>query len=299
MKIVAARAPKKKKLDKSFTPGEIKEIQAMRSQNELSEYDRLKREENRLRRDKYKRIKQLVREMEAGNKSRVIVFPQLTNGAGWYKVVEFSALYYVYRLSDRMGRSAQIFPDKDKFLKCIHTATFQNIEKFITQFEELEHPKLTITTDGIYIFELPHPLTDEEVGRLRRTEEEWRATMHNQIRPKLMSPATYQQILTLVRQTYPKLNKENMRNYYLVGEDMMKCIVRILAIYFDATCGLIDKVEAGKTLLRETDKFRAGLAVLGEIRSWSSLNIVSTASNLNELRRLIIKDFSLEGRGIK
>ncbi len=242
-------------------------------------------------RDEYRRIKRWVKEKEASNNSRIIIFPVLTGRGEWYKTVEFSALYYVYRLAERMGRNAKIYKDKDNFLKCMYTASLQNVEKLVQDFITFEKPKEKVvkTKEGVYILTLNKPLTDDEVGALRRTEETRRDLMHNSLKPKEMEPEAYQALLMVVRQVMPKIRKLAANNYMMLGEDMMRDIRQIMAVYFDMTNGLIPRKEAGKEMLRLINRVIAAFSILGETRVWDYLMVAAVAENLNNLKRIVEK----------
>ncbi|MBQ2660580.1 hypothetical protein IJF93_00690 [Candidatus Saccharibacteria bacterium] len=288
MKKVASLAPNAKSMKKVFSDEEIAEILDKRDAGEG-----LLPEEKVAIKDKYRKIKRQVKEMEKGNQSRVIVFPSLPSGDGWYKVIEFSALYYAYRLADRMGRSARVYKDSDKFSKAIYSATFQNIEKFVDQFEWLESPKLEITADGIYIFTLQKPVSDDEVGALRRTEETRREKLHNILRPRAMDPATYQAILMIIRQVAPRVRKLEKQYYYTTGEGMVKDIQELMAVYFDFANGIYDRKEAGIELLKIVNRLLAGLTVLAETRVWPYDICAVIGENIAEIKRLVEKDFNV------
>lgn len=202
MKTVAARTGNEKNMKKVFSPEEIDDILARRDSGEA-----LKPVEHKAIREKYRNIKRHAKEMKKGNKERLIVVPSIITGEGFYKVFDFSALYYVYRLADRMGRKARILNDNDRFSKMINVASIVNMDKFILQMKQLEDSEPSITEDGIYIFALKHPLTDDEVGQLRMVEETRREKLHNVLKPKAMDPAVFQGILMVVRQVGPRVKK--------------------------------------------------------------------------------------------
>ncbi len=287
MKTVARRAPKKKVIEKVFSKEEIKEISKVHELEENAKQDRTAAKE------KYRKIKRLVKEMERGNNQKIIVFPSLVNGDGWYKVVEFSALYYVYRLAPRMGRKAHIYKDSDKYSKCLFSATFQNIEKFVYDMDRLDDLKPTITEDGIYIFTLKHALSDDEMAALKLTEETRREKLHNIVRPINMSPGTYQAILMVMRQVTPRVRKLEKQYYYTTGEMMVKNIQELMAVYFDFANGLCSRNETGKRLMTIVDRLLAGLTLLAENRVWAYDVAAMIGESINEIRRIVIKDFDL------
>lgn len=289
MKRVAERVPNSKTMRKAFSEEEIEEIEEKLKNRQKGELDA---EKNKLERIKYRKIKRRVKEMEIGNNSRVIFFPSM-GGGGWYKAVEFSALYYMYRLADRMGRGGSIKPDSDSHSKVQFVASLQDIEKFAKQFEELAHPKLTITTEGVYIFELKKPLSDDEVGMLRQTEETRRERTHNVLKPKAMSPATYQAILMLVRQVLPRVRKLEKQYYRVVGENLARDIVEVMMVYFCYADKVIDAKTAGSRLIAAINKILAGVAILSETRVWQYEVAVAIGENANNLKRIILKEFKI------
>ena len=288
MKTVARKAPKNKAIQKVFSEEEIKEINRINVLEDNAGQDRTAAKE------KYRKIKRLVKEMERGNNQKIIIFPSLVNGEGWYKVVEFSALYYVYRLAPRMGRKAHIYKDSDKYSKCLFSATFQNIEKFVFDMDRLDDLKPEIAEDGVYIFTLKKPLTDDEVTALKLTEETRREKLHNIVRPINMSPKTYQAILMVMRQVTPRVRKLEKQYYYTTGEMMVKNIQELMAVYFDFANGLYTKDETGKKLMVIVDRLLAGLTLLAENRVWAYDTAAMIGENINEIRRLVIKEFDLK-----
>lgn len=67
-----------------------------------------------LLKEKYRKIKQFVVELEQNNRSYLVFFPVVTDKEGkWYRAIELSALYYAYRLAPRMGRKARVMTDSD------------------------------------------------------------------------------------------------------------------------------------------------------------------------------------------
>ena len=290
MKTVAAKTMNQKSLKKVFSPEEIEEILAKRDSGE-----KLTTAEQRAIEAEYRRIKRHVKEMEKGNNDRIIVVPSIKSNDGFYKVFDFSALYYVYRLADRMGRSAKLMNDNDRYSKMIHAASLVNIDKFIEQFKRLENPRIDLTEDGIYIFTLKKPLTDAEVTQLRLIEETRREKLHNILKPKNMDPAVFQAILMVVRQVAPKVKKLERHDYYAIGEEMLHNLNLLLTIYFDYTNGVIKKDEAGRHLIMLVDSLFASLAILSEERVWDYSASAMIGENINEVRRLVFRDFNIRG----
>ena len=145
MKTVAEKAFVESKARKVFSQEEIDEILDKKTFGEdLTKQDRA------VLRMQYKKMKSWVKEKEAGNQSQVIAIPSLTDGTDeFYKVFDFSALYYVYRLADRMGRNATLRIDKDERPKMLYQASIKDIEKFTEQFQELENPTVEKTLEGV------------------------------------------------------------------------------------------------------------------------------------------------------
>ena len=288
MKKVAVRSYGEKNAKKVFSPDEIQDILKRRRENlELSD------EEKMAVRETYRKIKRRVKDMEATNQQRVIVFPSFTNGDGWYKAIEFSALYYAYRLADRMGRSARVMRDTDKFSKARYAVSITNIESFVEQFKRLEDVDLQVTEDGIYIFALKKPVPDDEVAQLRQVEETRREKMHNVLRPKAMDPAVFNAIMMLDRQLVPRIKKLQTPYFTSIGCSIVVDIKNLLAVYGKLNDGIYDRREAGVKLLEIADEITAGLTLLAEIRVWPYDTATIIGENVAQLKRLIIKDFNV------
>lgn len=288
MKTVASRTKHTKNLSKIFTQKDIEEILSRRDFGE-----KLSTAEHKAIEAEYRRIKRRAKEMEKGNRDRIIVVPSIKTNNGFYKVFDFSALYYVYRLADRMGRGARLLNDNDKHSKMLYAASLVNIDKFIDQFKRFEDGRVDLTEDGIYIFTLKKPLTDTEVTQLRLIEETRREKLHNILKPKKMDPAVFQGILMVVRQVAPRVKKLDKHDYYALGEEMLRNLNTLLTVYFDYANGILDKNETGKRLIMLVDSLFASLAILSEERVWEYSTAAMIGENINEVRRLVLKEFKV------
>ena len=291
MKTVASKTMNEENIKKVFSREEIEEILTKRD----SGID-ITPSEHKAIREQYRRIKRHAKELEKGNQSRLIVVPSIVTGDGFYKVFDFSALYYVYRLAERMSRSARLLSDNDHFSRMIYMASIVNLDKFIAQMMHLENSDLEITEDKIYIFTLKKPLTDDEVGQLRMIEETRREKLHNVLRPKSMDPAVYQSIMMVIRQVAPRVKKLDRHYYYAIGEGMLKDLNRLLATYFDWANGLKGREEASIELMTVVDSLFASLAILSETRVWDYGVAASIGENINEVRRLVTNDFGVKAK---
>lgn len=292
MKRVAAAAPNNKKsFEKTFSKPEQEEIARKRVGGAEPEQDsvRLAKAEKR---EKYRAIKRRVKEMEIGNQDRIIAFPSLSDDDRWYKLMEFSALYYAYRLAPRMGRKARILQDSDRFLKSQFATSLFNIEDFVAKIKDYEEGiKIDKSKDGVYIFTLPRPITDDDYAALRRTEETRRERLHNVLKPKDMDPAIFNALLMVERQLLPRIKKLERGYYDAVGKTMAENVHRIMMIYGMLTDGLVGKDDAGIAILENVNSLAAGLILLAELRTWPYETAALIGENINTLKKLVLKDF--------
>lgn len=286
MKVVARSVTDEKKLKKAFSPDEIEEILAKREGG-----GKLEPAETAAIRIKYRQMKRQIRELEHGNNSKLYIFPSITSGGDWYKLIEFSALYYVYRLAPRMGRSAKIYPDSDKTQKALFSASLQNIEGFLEHFRNLETSDIELTRDGVYICALKNPVSDDDLVLLRHAQEKERDRMHNVMKPKNMEPAIYQQILMLSRQLVPRARKLSREYYNTTGEELVKDTQRLLTAYLNHAEGLLDKDGLEIEVTKITNRMMAGVTILAENRIWQYDIATVIGVNIADLRRLVAKDF--------
>lgn len=274
-------------------PAKIKTLQeAQKSKNPKIPVENNPSEAKAEVRAKYRAIKRQVKEMEIGNLDRMIIFPSLINGSCWYKLIEFSALYYAYRLAPRMGRKARVLKDSDRFSKAQFVTSLTNIESFIEQVKDYEpNMQMDVTKDGVYIFTLPRPYTEDEYAALRRTEETRRERLHNILKPKAMDPAIFNALLMVERQLLPRIKKLERCYYDAIGLDMAHNVHNILTFYGLFTDSLLDKDKAGHMILKEVDSLISGLILLAELRTWPYDVASLIGENVNNLKRLVIKDF--------
>ena len=295
MKAVAMKAPVRRKIDRDFPPEVAAEIrQNLREQKaEQTPPALVKAEADRMRREKIIKVKKIARELERGNNSRLILFPSYSRDSDqteWYKLGNLSALYYTYRMADRMGRSARIMRDTDKFAKMDGIVSIRGIKKFIEQVELLnEFGDHEETLDGIYIFNFKRPLSPEDIAALRRTESERKKMMHNVLRPKRADPAVYQAILNIDRQVLPRTAKMEKGYANTIGNAMAMAILELTEIYFRMAKGYLELELARARLLELVERIKACAALLGENDVWSGDVASSIGVNLVFLEEAIVK----------
>lgn len=291
MKAVAAHAPNERMMQKVFSPQEIDDILLKRDCGED-----LTKAESVVLRKQFAKMKRWALEKEKTNNQQLIFVPSITDDKGFYKAYDISALYYVYRLADRMQRQAHVAADNDSYSKALHMARLVNMPLFVEQIKKLVNATLEITEDGIYVFTLPKPLTDDEIGELRRTEQVRRDKLHSIVRPAGMDPGSYNQILMIVRQVAPKTRKLDRENYYLYGERMLADLQTVLSLYFDFSMGILTKPEARVGMVRAMNRIRSALGILSEVGAWDVDAGAVVGENLNELMRRVDKVFPKDAK---
>jgi len=292
MKTVARRSPGNRSLNAVFSEEERKEIFGS-SPEEMKRREEIKQQKIAQKKE-YLRIKKWVKEKEKDNRSKLYAFPSVGDDKGWYKMMDFSALYYAYRLADRMGRNARVMSDTDKGAKALQIVSLRNMEKFVEQFEVLEEGgTVEKTLDEVYIFTLKKPLSDEDLLALRRTEETRRAQMHNILWPKAADPAIYNEILMLMRQTVPRVRKLERMYYSTVGEKIISAVVELLSAYHAFTDKLYTKEEAGKRSLIAVNEIIGSLTILAETNVWGYDAIAMIGQTVAEIKRLLEADFNV------
>ena len=75
---------------------------------------------------------------------------------------------------------------------------------------------------------------------------------------------------------------------------MVKNTQELLAVYFDFANGLYSKDETGRRLMVVVDRLLAGLTLLAENRVWAYDTAAMIGESINEIRRIVIKDFDLK-----
>ena len=291
MKAVAVKAPVKSKIAADFTKEEAAEIKSRLEERTSQKSGRTMTEAERIRREKTIKVKKITKEMEKTNNSKIILFPSYSKKSDvleWYKLGNLSALYYVYRMADRMGRTARVLKDTDKFAKMKVIASVRDINKFIDQAMQLnEFERFEQTLDGIYILHLRRALADDEIGALKRTEAERKEMMHNVLRPKRADPEVYQAILVIDRQLLPRTAKMQNGYYRTIGDAMAKQILELTQVYFGYAYGHLQPDAAKNQLHILINGLQAGVALLGENNVWGYDIACSTGENLITLRAAV------------
>ena len=289
MEAVAMKAPVKSKIEKDFPPEVADKIKRNLKDKKVMDADK---EEEKERRKRIVKIKNLAKEMEQGNNSKVILFPSYSRKSdelSWYKMGEFSALYYVHRMAVRMGRTAKVTKDTDRFAKMHVIASVRDAEAFVERAMQLgDFERYEKTLDGFYVLYLKRALSDDEIGVLRKTEETKRQMMHNVLKPRKANAAVYQAILMLDRQVLPRASRMENKGYVMtIGHGMVDAICEITRVYFDYADGVAEPESTKLELIRLVNKLRASVALLGELNVWGYDVATAVGENLAKLRELI------------
>ena len=292
MEAVAISTGNKSKIKKDFTPAEAKKILATIKGGKDKQVENSDNKKELIeRREKIIKLKKAVRELERTNRSRLILFPSFSRESDtteWYKMGNFSALYYVYRMADRMGRTAKVQKDKDRFAKMDYIASIKGIEGFIAQAMELKEFDCYETgLDGMYILYLKKPLSDEEYSVLTRTESARREMMHSVLKPKRADAKVYQVILMLSRQLLPRTGALTRGPYGEIGAEMSRQVHGLMCAYFMMSNGRMDLDEAKDAMLDAMEWLQSGIALLGEIDAWNFDKATSVGENVNHLRAMV------------
>ena len=295
MKAVALKAPVRKKIERDFSEAEATEIKQRLAEKKTTRMSEAMVEnmEEAARKERIREIKRIAKEMEKGNQAKVILFPSFSRKSDkleWYKLGEFSALYFTYRMADRMGRVPKIMRDTDKFCKMHAVVSVRDVDKVVAQAMSLgDFSRYEKTLDGLYILYLKKPLTDEELGILRRTEGQRREMMHNVLKPRRADAAVYQAILMLDRQVLPRTSKMEKGYYVAIGDTMAKQLHQLTQVYFKFANGRLDVLAAKETILDLIDGLLSGVALLGENNVWGYDVATAIGENIAGLKKLVEK----------
>ncbi len=289
MKMVASKVPNSKAVKKVFSDEEIEKIVARVNAGEI-----LNPKENAELTKEYRRLKTMAvaYEEQMQVRNQLIAFPSIKGQGNWYKMIGISALYTAYRICPRIGWNNKVYPDRDNFRKQKYTIGFQKIDEFVKKVEVLEHATVEITLDGIYIFTLPKPISDEDIGGLYRIEEERRERMHNVLRPKAMDVDAYQKILMVIRQMLPKLNSLPKHYFWTTGQKMSEAVMDISAGYFDYADGILTNEEAARKVLCACNVLMSGVSHLSEVGVWRPDSAASVGEVINSLKEKAKKGFN-------
>lgn len=309
MEAVAKKAPVKSKMEKDFTPAEIAKINAEREKKKAAaeaESDAAAREvleeererveaEERAYREMIIRNKKIARELEKDNNSKIILFPSYSRNKSseeieWYKMGDFSALYYVHRMSMRMGRKAKLIKDTDRFAKMKYIACVRDIDKFVFEAMQLpEFVKQYFTPDDFCILEMKEPLTADEIGVLRRTDAVRRDMMHNVLKPRQADAAVFQAITMLNEQLLPRINRLEYGYAVTIGQELTRRYFNVVETYYRFASGYIETSVAKQEMLNAIESLLAGTLMLGDNAGWGFDVASAIGENIANLKRLVLE----------
>lgn len=279
MKVVAEKVPSKKKIEKDFSPAEQAEIYGKIRQNQEKEEEVKKAGSNgepeedtavtdAERKERAVKAKHFAKELEAENRSKIIIFPSYSRIAEdkWYKMGDFSALYYAFRMSSRMDRKEPtIQKDKDRFARMKSIVSIRDIDKFVADAMKLEDfRKYEKTLNGVYILYLKKALEDDDVAALYRTSRMKKEMMHSVVRPKKAVPEMYLAILALSRQIMHLTMRLPVVYRFEIGDRVARYMVEIVEIYYEYAGKFREVEDAKREIKMRLIWIKAALAILGE-----------------------------------
>ncbi len=294
MKAVASYAPSIAKMREDFTPNEIREINHIIAKREEAEISENAKSEDEIElRKKAIKVKRIAKKLESGNNSKLIFFPSYskkTNELIWYKAGNFSALYYTYRVADRLGRIANLKKDTDHFAGMNHVVSLKNIESFAEEMMQLnDFESFEKTLDDIYIFYLKKPLEKEEVWILKRTQAHQKNLAGDIIRPKNADANFYQYLLMFIRELLPKINRLEKGYYESIGirvNNRMVDMVRAYTEYAEGFMRVEDFLKIAQNFVLDT---RMMLVIFNENDVWSADKIVMFGDLLHNFSGKLLK----------
>lgn len=292
MKKVAEAVTDKEKMQQVFTPKEIREILDKKRRKEAVTED-----ESVALSKATRNIKRWAKARSTGDYGRIFLYPSYTSTDGkvWYKMIDFSALYFVYFLSERMGMNVNIYADTDRYAKSDYAASVTDIKKVTSEFMRLGGKKVEVAANGVYILTLDYPFTEEDYARMLTQEREKRDKMHNILKPTAMAPATHHMYVDLLRVFGPKIEHLDKRKFFSLGESMTHTLEEILKTYYLYSDGIYSMEKTGLCLIGFLDKLRADLFILQELDAWKNL---ATAAMMGEIlirfRAQVLRDFKIK-----
>lgn len=292
MRRVAERATNIGRIDEYFTPEDIGKIMEKRRQGEETTKEEGQRASKATRANK-----KWVKTRAMGDYGRLFMYPSYTDSKGkiWYKMLDFSALYYAYCLADAMGVTANVMNDTDKYVRAEYVVSVYDPEIVAEKFYELGMGTVLKTMTGVYILELTVPAAYETYQGLMQKEHERREKLENATRPAAMAPETYTKVLEAARLLGDKL--AHMQKYQLnvLGSKVMEGMSNLLKIYFLYSDGFIDKATTAKQLIDELDRMRGEVVLLGELDAWGGLSSTAMVADIMlQIRMQIVKDFKIK-----
>ena len=288
MKRVAIAATDQKKMKKDFTPAEIQEILERKRAGNFSN------EENRKLSSATRAVKKWTRNRAIGDYSRIFLYPSYVakSAKTWYKMMDFSALYFVYYLSERMGMEVQVCEDTDNYAKVAYIASVPDIDSVLEKFLKLGGKNVEQAMNGVYILTLSQPMTQDDYNNLVRIHGEKCNQVHDIMRPLKMKPVTYKLLMEMVRYFAPKVGRLEKRNFFALGEEIMRELSGLLNVYYMYSDTQIKKVDAKLRLLVHLNKIRANFMILQETNAWNDRAAVAMmGESLMRVRNQIMLDF--------
>lgn len=290
MKKVAEKVPEKRKILKDFSPSEAEEIfkeikiDAIKKSNKLSKTEKDQRE-------LIYRTKRLAKKLEVGNKSKIILFPSYSKKGTklkWYKMGDFSAQYYMYRMADRMGRNPSPRKDSDNFARMHVIVSIGDIDKFVEEAMKLnEIVRHEETSDKIHILYLKKGLSDEEVLLLQKTEGMQKEMMHNVLKPKKAAPEVYLTLLMLARQIINMTSSLGRIYRIEIGDSLMAKIVALMDSYSFFASGFEDTEATKRAIRRYLIQIRSGMAILGDNEAIKPDKACAIGETITKVEKLV------------
>ncbi|MBQ3469593.1 hypothetical protein IJH16_01310 [Candidatus Saccharibacteria bacterium] len=256
-----------------------------RLNSEIEKYEKKRKSEEEMRKSaagreavrRYQTIKSKVFEAEQNNYDKVIVF---ASGPGWYKIGGNSAMIYTHMLAPQIGIKPSIKEDRDFYSK--FDDGIVSIRHLDLLRENLERIGVKVVSEDpdMVIFELPKPLSKQELKTIRNVRKEREQRVNQIVRTKELYPSIAALMRSINQQIYSKYIHCTPHARTYIVESLARETLKSLVDITEIATGEMPAKETLGAIRRRNERLKVELMILMDMGIFEAEETLRLENNL-------------------
>ncbi|MBR3332298.1 hypothetical protein IKG28_01550 [Candidatus Saccharibacteria bacterium] len=162
--------------------------------------------------ERYKEAKKNLKSLELSNQDKIMLLRYKGTGE-WYEIAEHSALFYYYKVCDKLASKPNFENDSDSYYYPYEIGRIRtrNPELIISRVKEAKLYKNTVKKNGLIIINLNTKFSQDKIAGFLKTEEERREKNRKIIHVEYSDPTLYRMLCLVTERLHKACNNKMNR----------------------------------------------------------------------------------------
>lgn len=236
----------------------------------------------------YRMAKKRAMDFEQNNRQYLVL---VRSDNGYFKMFEYSALFYAYSLAPQMNISAVLREDTDYFSKSkIGSVSIKEPENLTTPFEKLNIVPISTKDDSgnLLVFKMPWVYDDAEVKQLLAKASEKLQRFNRLVMTDNTIPVLFLQLTALHKTLYENVCSMSgpvSRESY--GIPMLKMAAEMQCLYLEYANGKIHDQDFFDPCKKWLNSIKYRVKIVSELKIWKPDQVARIADSLIEVSNIL------------